>query len=124
MAGQRRSDRSLRAKLRSPRRPGMGMREHRRRFWAFIAEGLSSEGAAMRLGVSQPFGARWFRTSGGMAPLHLSRASELLSGRYLSFAEREDIARSTPQACPYPTLRDRSHARQKLAIRTPGDLLT
>jgi hypothetical protein len=47
MAGRRRSDRALRAKLRSPGRPGVGMREHRRRFWAFIAAGLSSEDAAM-----------------------------------------------------------------------------
>ncbi|USQ74209.1 IS30 family transposase (plasmid) [Roseomonas mucosa] len=92
MAGQRRSDRSLRAKLRSPGRPGVGMREHRRRFWALIVEGLSSEDAAMEVGVSQPVGARWFRTSGGMAPSHLSRASEPLSGRRLSFAEREEIA--------------------------------
>ncbi|GAV34592.1 hypothetical protein ROTAS13_02260 [Roseomonas sp. TAS13] len=68
------------------------MREHRRRFWALIVEGLSSEDAAMEVGVSQPVGARWFRTSGGMAPSHLSRASEPLSGRRLSFAEREEIA--------------------------------
>jgi transposase len=66
--------------------------EHRRRFWAFIAAGLSSEDAAMKVGVSQPVGFRWFRQAGGMAPSHLSPSSKPPSGRYLSFAEREEIA--------------------------------
>jgi transposase len=66
--------------------------EHRRRFWAFVAAGLSSEDAAMEVGVSQPVGFRWFRQAGGMAPSHLSLSSEPLSGRHLSFAEREEIA--------------------------------
>ena len=92
MAGRRRSDRALRAKLRSPGRPPVARQEHRRRFWAFIAEGLSSEDAAMEVGVSQPLGTRWFREAGGMAPSHLSRSSKPLSGRYLTFAEREEIA--------------------------------
>ena len=92
MAGRRRSDRALRGKLRSPGRPGVGLREHRRRFWAFIAEGLSSEDAAMEVGVSQPVGSRWFRMAGGMAPSHLSRSSGPLSGQRLSFADREEIA--------------------------------
>src|SRR5690349_20771658 len=91
MAGRRRSDRALRAKLRSPGRPPVARQEHRRRFWAFIAAGLSSEDAAMEVGVSQPVGCRWFRQAGGMAPSHLSRSSKPLSGRYLSFAEREEI---------------------------------
>ena len=46
----------------------------------------------MEVGVSQPVGFRWFRTAGGMAPSHLSRSAKPLSGRYLSFAEREEIA--------------------------------
>jgi len=66
--------------------------EHRRRFWAFIAAGLSSEDAAMKVGVSQPVGFRWFRQAGGMAPSHLSPSAKPPSGRYLSFAEREEIA--------------------------------
>ena len=65
MAGRRRSDRALRGKLRSPGRPPVARQEHRRRFWAFIAAGLSSEDAAMEVGVSQPVGFRWFRTPGG-----------------------------------------------------------
>jgi len=46
----------------------------------------------MEVGVSQPVGSRWFRVAGGMAPSHLSRSSGPLSGRRLSFAEREEIA--------------------------------
>src|SRR5205085_3054279 len=45
-----------------------------------------------KVGVSQPVGFRWLRQAGGMAPSHLSPSSKPLSGRYLSFAEREEIA--------------------------------
>ena len=38
--------------------------------------------------MSAPVGIRWFRHAGGMAPLSLDEPS----GRYLSFAEREEIA--------------------------------
>jgi len=92
MAGRRRSDRALRDKLMSPGRPPVARQEHRRRFWALVAEGLSSEDAAMKVGVSQPAGFRWFRQAGGRAPCHLSRSSKPPSGRYLSFTEREEIA--------------------------------
>jgi IS30 family transposase len=67
-------------------------REHRRRFWASIAAGLSSEDAAVGAGVSPAVGARWFREAGGMPPATLAPSSEPPSGRYLSFAEREEIA--------------------------------
>src|SRR3954453_23490515 len=89
---RRRSDRALRTELRSPGRPPVARQEHRRRFWAFIAAGWSSEDAAMKVGVSQPVGFRWFRQAGGMAPSHLSPSSEPPSGRNLSFAEREEVA--------------------------------
>jgi IS30 family transposase len=85
---RRRSHRAGRPTLRSPGRPTAGRREHRQRFWEAIAGGLSSEEAAVAAGVSQPVGTRWFRQSGGMPPISLAP----LSGRYLSFAEREDIA--------------------------------
>jgi len=49
---------------------------------------VSSWEAAREAGVSQPVGTRWFRENGGMPPTNLT----LLSGRYLSFAEREEIA--------------------------------
>ena len=58
------------------------------RFWEAIACGVSSEDAAAVAGVSQPVGTRWFREAGGMPPITLAP----LSGRYLSFAEREEIA--------------------------------
>jgi hypothetical protein len=46
----------------------------------------------MQVGISQPVGGRWFRDAGGMPPSHLSRSSKPLSRRYLSFADREEIA--------------------------------
>lgn len=77
-----------RAPMRSPGRPGVNQRDAKRAFWKRIAEGLSSEGAALACGVSQPVGPRWFREAGGMAPANLAPHS----GRYLSFAEREELA--------------------------------
>ncbi len=89
---KRRSDRALRAVTRSPGRPGVARREDRRRFWASIAAGLSSEDAAVEAGVSPVVGTRWFREAGGMPPSALGRSSKPPSGRCLSFAEREEIA--------------------------------
>ena len=63
-------------------------REDRVRFWEAIAGGVSSEDAAGVAGVSQAVGSRWFRQAGGMPPICLAPVSE----RYLSFAEREEIA--------------------------------
>jgi len=92
MAGRRRSDRALRAKSPSPGRPGVARREDRRRFWTLIAAGQSSWDAAIGVGVSEAVGSRWFREAGGMPPSAVGRSSRLLSGRRLSFAEREEIA--------------------------------
>src|SRR5436190_4666035 len=92
-AGRRRSDRALRAVLpRSPGRPGVAQRENRRRFWAAIAAGQSSKAAAIAVGVSPAVGARWFRGAGGMSPKSLAPSAKPPSGRYLVFAEREEIA--------------------------------
>ncbi|SDY93470.1 Helix-turn-helix domain-containing protein [Modestobacter sp. DSM 44400] len=60
-----------------------------RAFWVKIAEGLTSEDAAVAVGVSGPVGTRWFRQRGGM-PAAVGPVPP--SGRYLSFAEREEIA--------------------------------
>ena len=76
-----------RAAMRSPGAPSL-RREVERRFWQQIATGVTSERAAQAVGVSQPAGTRWFRHRGGM-PLFLSSP---VAGRYLSFAEREEIA--------------------------------
>jgi transposase len=74
--------------MRSPGRPPVGRLEHRQRFWAAIARGLSSEDAAAEAGVSAAVGVRWFREGGGMPSVTLAAPS----GRYLSFVEREEIA--------------------------------
>ena len=76
-----------RAVMRSPGRPPV-RRDLERAFWGKIAEGLTSEDAAMACGVSGPVGSRWFRHAGGMPPIELSP----VSGRYLCFSEREQIA--------------------------------
>jgi hypothetical protein len=81
-----------RAKMRSPGRPPVLHRAQRRPFWQAIAKGRSSEEAAQIAGVSQAVGTRWFRECGGMPPSHLSPSSPLATGRYLSLAEREEIA--------------------------------
>jgi len=59
-----------------------------RLFWREIAKGLSSEEAALAVGASQAAGSRWFRERGGMPTFMLVP----LSGRYLSFEEREETA--------------------------------
>src|SRR6266545_733210 len=80
--------RAMRGQMWSPGRPSVARREDRQRFWRAIAAGRSSEEAAAAAGVSQAVGSRWFRDGGGMPPISLAP----LSGRYLSFAEREEIA--------------------------------
>jgi transposase, IS30 family len=80
--------RAMRGQLWSPGRPSTARREDRIRFWQSIACGASSEEAAAAAGVSQAVGSRWFRQAGGMPPISLAPVSE----RYLSFAEREEIA--------------------------------
>lgn len=89
---KRRSDRAGRAPLHSPGRPPVAGRGERRAFWAAIAVGSSSEEAAAAAGIPQAVGARWFRKAGGMAPAMYKLWAKPLSGRYLSLAEREDIA--------------------------------
>ena len=78
--------------LRSPRRSQEVRRENCRQFWRAIALGRSSEDAGVDAGVSPVVGVRWFRKAGGMPPTHFSQSSKPLSDRYLTFAEREEIA--------------------------------
>jgi transposase-like protein len=94
-SGRRRADRALRAPMRSPGRPPVARREHRQRFWEAIAGGLSSEESAVVAGVSPAVGTRWFREGGGMPTVSPAR----LSGRFLSFVEREEIAVLYAQGC-------------------------
>ena len=76
-----------RAPMKSPGKPSL-RREVERCSGSEIAKGLSSEEAAVAVGVSQAVGSRWFRERGGMPTFMLVP----LSGRYLSFEEREEIA--------------------------------
>ena len=87
-----RSSRSLRPKLRSPGRPPVLHRAERRPFWKAIAIGHSSEDAAAMAGVSPAVGNRWYRQCGGMPPSNLASSAPEPTGRYLDFAEREQIA--------------------------------
>jgi IS30 family transposase len=75
-----------RGAMHSPGAPSLRS-EIERLFWKQIATGVTSEKAAEAVGVSSAVGTRWFRHRGGM-PLFMSTH---LSGRYLSFAEREEI---------------------------------
>lgn len=81
------ADRALRPSMRSPGRPEPS-RAVQREFWRLIAQGVSTEDAAAGVGVSAPVASRWFRHAGGMSPIGLYEPT----GRYLSFAEHEEIA--------------------------------
>jgi IS30 family transposase len=74
--------------------PGL-RREHRQAFWAAIARGLTTEDASAEVGISKPAGTRLFSQGGGMPTV-----TQLpMSRRFLSFAEREDIAMHRASGC-------------------------
>ena len=85
---QQAADRASRAKLRSPGHPKF-QRSVEVAFWEAIAAGLLPEEASGVAGVAQAVGARWFHNAGGMPPFDIRSQP---SGRYLCFAEREEIA--------------------------------
>jgi IS30 family transposase len=85
---QQAADRAQRPKLRSPGHPKF-QRSVVAAFWREIAKGLLPEEASAVAGVAQAVGARWFHNAGGMPPFDINA---LPSGRYLSFAQREEIA--------------------------------
>ena len=58
------ADQAVRHPMRSPGRPPP-RREVEREFWKKIADGVSSEDAAVAVRVSAPVGPRWFRQAGG-----------------------------------------------------------
>ena len=92
---QQRATWAMRDKMRSPGRPPGWQRDEVQRFWAEIAKGFASEDAAVSVGVASAVGTRWFRQAGGMRPI----SSAPLSGRYLSLAEREEIAILKAKGC-------------------------
>jgi IS30 family transposase len=87
-----RKKRSTRARLGSLGRPPVAGRAEQELFWRGIAAGLNSEEAALKAGLSQAVGPRLFRKAGGMPPAKFRSSAKPLSGRYLSLAEREEIA--------------------------------
>jgi IS30 family transposase len=72
----------------SPGRPGIAWREDRVKFWEAIARGLKSDEAGVEAGISSPVAYRWFKHAGGVNP----SLPPTVTGRYLSFSEREEIA--------------------------------
>lgn len=76
-----------RSPMKSPGAPAL-RREVEREFWRGIGKGLLTGQAAIAVGVSEAAGSRWFREGGGMPTVDIGP----LSGRYLSFCEREEIA--------------------------------
>ena len=80
--------REYRGQIPSPGRPTVAWREDRVGFWAAIARGVKTEDAAVEAGVSSPVAFRWFRHAGGVNP----GLPATVSGRYLSSADREEIA--------------------------------
>jgi len=88
MRERQRAVQLYRGQIPSPGRPTVAWREDRVRFWAAIAAGVMTEDAATEASVSSPVAFRWFRHAGGVNPCLPST----VSGRYLSFSEREDIA--------------------------------
>jgi IS30 family transposase len=61
---------------------------------------MASEDAAVGAGVPQAVGTRWFRKAGGMPPAMFGLPAKPVSGRCLSFAEREEIALLRVQGSP------------------------
>src|SRR3954469_13152516 len=76
-----------RSPMKSPGAPAL-RRDVERLFWREMARGLTSEDAAIAVAASHAAGSRWFRERGGM-PLFMVSP---VTGRYLSFPEREEIA--------------------------------
>lgn len=88
MRDRQREVQLYRGQVPSPGRPTVAWRVDRVRFWEAIARGVKTEEAAVEAGVSSPVAFRWFRHAGGVNPCLLPT----VSGRYLTFAEREEIA--------------------------------
>src|SRR5262245_6598884 len=75
-------------------------RELRTAFWQLVAAGVSTERAALSVGVSRATGYRWFAASGGVIPPRAVRDPAAPTsphgpgrhGRRLQMADREEIA--------------------------------
>lgn len=110
------SARSTRDKTVSPGRLRAALRSQQVLFWQLIANGISSEETSVQAGASAPVGSRWFLEAGGMPPSQFAKSAPSLSGRYLCFAEREEIA-----LCPAQGLGVCAIARR---IRRPASTIS
>jgi len=72
----------------SPGRATRWTRGHKQLLWIQMSAVASSEDAAVAVGMAPAVGTRWFREAGGMPDVEFNEPSR----RYLSFAEREEIA--------------------------------
>lgn len=110
--GGRKSENSTRSKLSSPGRPKAAQREQHISVWRLIAEGMSSEEAAVQVGASAPVGSRWFREAGGTpqrVPLSVSSC----------FTQIRTLSRLHPTFCDideneiigYEPLKNKRHRR-------------
>ena len=63
-------------------------REVRQEFWLLLRAGVARRKAAVAVGLNADTGRDWFRQAGGVIPAFVTKQ---LSGRFLLFAEREDI---------------------------------
>src|ERR1700693_2853332 len=63
-------------------------REVQRKFWLLVRAGGTRRAAAVARGFDPDTGRDWFRQAGGVIPAFVT---QLPSGRFLSFAEREEI---------------------------------
>ena len=110
-----------RSAMTSPGAPSL-RRDVERAFWREIATGLTSGEAAIAVGASQAAGSRWLRERGGIPSLGLAP----LSGRHLSFHEREEIALRRAQGAGIREIARRCGATRRpsrgscLAMLRPG----
>lgn len=80
--------REARGLMHSPGRPSVAWRQDRVAFWVVIDRGGKTAEAGVAAGVSEPVAHRWFKQNGGVNPC----LAPTLSGRYLSWSDRENIA--------------------------------
>ena len=113
---------AVRGKIYSPGRPPVWQRDQVQRFWVGIAKGLSSEEAALLVGVSSPIGSRWFREAGGMRPSawprYLAVTCPSLSARRSPSSRRK--AAVCGRSPDRQTVRPRRSAESCAAMPPPG----
>ena len=105
--------RTGRPAMRSPGRPPV-RRDVERAFWRKIAEGLSSEDAAVACGVSAPVGTRWFREAWRHA---VDRAGRAVGSVSVVRRARGDRDAESPEA---RRPRDRTPTRPRSRRRSRG----